>query len=316
MVAVVVGRFQVPSLSPGHEALLAKAVEHASRLIVFIGCGQPRGTVHDPLDYFTRKLMILDWHRRAGVRCPLSVLPIMDVPSDAQWVHALDATIMASLKDGETDVAMYGGRDSCGEVYRQLGRYPWYGVTHVNEQSGTELRRAVGPLSSADFRAGVIYASQQKYPTVYPTVDIVIHKKDEILLAQKKDGRAGRWYLIGGFVDPTDHSLEYAANREAREETGLELGPPVYCGSSFIGDWRYRHGPEAIISAVFCCQYIFGHAHARDDISEVEWVKRDDVAARLAPEHAGIWSTAKQYLDQFDFIDALKAQVQIRQEPE
>ncbi|MFH7326880.1 NUDIX domain-containing protein [Desulfurivibrio sp. C05AmB] len=54
-----------------------------------------------------------------------------------------------------------------------------------------------------------------------PTVDIIIELAGGIVLIQRKNPPPG-WALPGGFVDYGE-SLEEAAVREAREETGLEI---------------------------------------------------------------------------------------------
>lgn len=138
------------------------------------------------------------------------------------------------------------------------------------------------------------------YPTSFQAVDIVIHNKrtNEILLgskwqdktrtAPKKEKR-----FVGGFVDPADPSLEYAAMREKSEEAGisLELSKPLYIGSFRVDDPRYRESIHKIMSAVFYCEYLFGFAKAGDDIAAVEWVSLDNFRINyskpgyLAPEH-------------------------------
>lgn len=55
----------------------------------------------------------------------------------------------------------------------------------------------------------------------FPTVDIIIRVEGRIVLIERKNPPEG-WALPGGFVDYGE-SLEAAAIREAKEETGLDL---------------------------------------------------------------------------------------------
>jgi 8-oxo-dGTP diphosphatase len=61
----------------------------------------------------------------------------------------------------------------------------------------------------------------QVYRNPVPTVDIIIEIEDKIVLIERKNPPFG-WALPGGFVDYGE-SFETAAQREAKEETGLEV---------------------------------------------------------------------------------------------
>jgi len=61
----------------------------------------------------------------------------------------------------------------------------------------------------------------RSYKNPLPTVDIIIEATGGIVLIERKNKPLG-WALPGGFVDYGE-SLEQAAIREAREETGLHV---------------------------------------------------------------------------------------------
>lgn len=64
-------------------------------------------------------------------------------------------------------------------------------------------------------------ATVKTFLNPFPTVDIIIRVDEQIVLIERKNPPLG-WALPGGFVDYGE-SLEDAAVREAKEETGLDL---------------------------------------------------------------------------------------------
>ena len=78
------------------------------------------------------------------------------------------------------------------------------------------------------------------YRNPLPTVDIIIKTTQGIVLIERKNPPHG-WALPGGFVD-CGESLEQAAVREAKEETGLdiELIRQLYTYSDPARDHRFH----------------------------------------------------------------------------
>lgn len=263
---VIVARFQIDELHDAHKALIDYVRSRHKKVAIFIGISPVKVTRNNPLDYFTRKVMIEQAYP------DVHVLPIKDAGSDEVWSKELDKKIK-EVFEIET-VTLYGSRDSFIPHYK--GVFKTVELDSSSTISASEVRALVSDeiRKSPDFRAGVIYSAYNTYPKIYQTVDIVITRPREVLLAKKKADKGNKYRFVGGFVDPRlDTSLEEAAGREVYEETGgLELTKPKYYGSTIIDDWRYRREIDKIMTAVFTCEYIHGKPKASDDIDELEWV--------------------------------------------
>jgi bifunctional NMN adenylyltransferase/nudix hydrolase len=202
----------------------------------------------------------------------------MDHADDHEWSKELDRRIREVFPVGS--VTLYGGRDSFIPYYS--GQFPCREVepSAYVAASGTLERRnaSLEVRGSIDWRAGVVYAAYNRYPQVFPTVDIAVTRETdngglEILLARKPDEKSYR--LIGGFVDPTDNSLEAAARREVGEEAHIEISELKYIGSYLVDDWRYRNEIDKIMTTLFLAQYMFGAIQPDDDIEELKWFRLD-----------------------------------------
>ena len=125
-----------------------------------------------------------------------------------------------------------------------------------------------------------------KHP--YPTVDIIIEINEGILLIKRKNPPFG-WALPGGFVDYGE-SLEDAAIREAKEETGLnvELLSQFHTYSDPNRDQRMH-----TISTVFIAK-AEGEPKPADDAKDLAIFQKDSLPEKMAFDHRKI---LEDYLD-------------------
>jgi ADP-ribose pyrophosphatase YjhB (NUDIX family) len=121
-----------------------------------------------------------------------------------------------------------------------------------------------------------------KYLTPSPTVDIIIETGAGIVLIKRKNPPYG-WAIPGGFVDYGE-SVEHAAKREAKEETGLDIRLTGLLGvySAPERDPRFH-----TISTVFTGT-AEGMPVGLDDATEARVFSPDNLPEPLAFDHAKI----------------------------
>jgi bifunctional NMN adenylyltransferase/nudix hydrolase len=275
-VGVLVGRFQVPDLHEAHRELIDKVAGWHKKFLLMLGCSPTLVTRRNPLDFQSRKLMINAHYPE------IPIVPLMDCADDDEWSRDLDRRVREVFPVGT--VTLYGGRDSFIPHYH--GQFSCQEVEPSSYRifSGSSERKSasleVG--SSSDWRAGVVYAAYNRHPQVLPTVDVAVTRlradgETEILLARKPGEKNYR--LVGGFVEPSDSSLETVARREVMEETHVEISTPVYVGSFLVDDWRYRHEVDKIMTTVFIAEYMYGAIQPDDDIEELRWFRMNRTLA-------------------------------------
>jgi 8-oxo-dGTP pyrophosphatase MutT (NUDIX family) len=83
----------------------------------------------------------------------------------------------------------------------------------------------------------------------------------------------------GGKVEADDESYESAVSRE---ETGLEVGQPIYVTSSCsLPDWRANGAGITVHSSLFALRYIYGAPKGGDDAAYAVWFNLFDVEEKM-----------------------------------
>ena len=125
-------------------------------------------------------------------------------------------------------------------------------------------------------------AKIRQYKNPLPTVDIIIEVEGGIVLIKRKNKPLG-WAIPGGFVDYGE-SLEDAAVREAREETGLAV--------HLIRQFRTYSDPKRdprfhAISTVYIAK-AQGVPEAQDDAQDVGIFGQDNLPQDIVFDHRKI----------------------------
>jgi len=271
-VGVIIARFQTPYLHEGHLEILNQVITTHPRVIVFLGVSPLRCTKNNPLLYPVREAMLKEQFP------DIEVYPLEDVGDNDVWSKMLDKNI-SKIIGPNLKVVLYGSRDSFVKTYS--GKYTAIELVPTKIVSASVIRKQIGikAKNTIDFRAGIIHAVENQFPSIKATVDMAIVNFDtnELLLAQKPNETL--WRFPGGFTDPTqDFSAEDAAIRESLEETSLHVTVESYMGSSLVTDWRYKLETDKIMTFFYLMKYNGGTPGAADDIAHVKWFKFGEIA--------------------------------------
>ena len=126
-------------------------------------------------------------------------------------------------------------------------------------------------------------AETEGYLNPLPTVDIIIELENQGILLIKRKNIPSGWAIPGGFVDYGE-SLEDAAIREAKEETGLDVTLIRQFHTYSRPDRDPRHHS---IATVYIAK-ASGAPFAADDAAEVGIFTKDNLPRPIAFDHAEI----------------------------
>jgi hypothetical protein len=157
-VGVVIGRFQLPRLHAGHQALINHVLSQSDVTCILVGVAQ-KITLKNLLPYPAIESMIRGDYSASYGAGKLRIHPLLDVDgNDLQWSAEIDR-FLSLLFPGD-NITLWSGRDSFKPSY--LGKYrpvkDWYGFD--GNTNGSEVRNKIIEGNAYDneaFRAGIIY---------------------------------------------------------------------------------------------------------------------------------------------------------------
>lgn len=126
-------------------------------------------------------------------------------------------------------------------------------------------------------------------------IELVDRPGRPVVLIKRRNPPYG-WAVPGGFVD-VGESVERAAVREAREETGLEVRPRVLLG---IYSDPARDSRGHVATAVYVAE-AHGEPVAGDDAGEVGVFPLDALPHPLAFDHARVLADYQRFRETGDF---------------
>jgi ADP-ribose pyrophosphatase YjhB (NUDIX family) len=316
-VGVIVGDFQCAKLNDGYRELIDYVIkQNHHQIIIFLRIPGTCVSKKYPLSYMQRYHMI----RESYPDNLIWFCEIHDEPSMKVWSKTLDKTIEEcidmirtsypnnliwfceepSMKVcPKTDVIIYGLQSTplfliddnvyCGKY--KVDNFIPKNIKELNDlndliafdDNNISVRHSpdVIDIFNESFRRGIMYASNQRFDTMYQAIDIVIFsclstiKKDCKIVVGKKKIYRDEYILPGGFVDPLkDKTLRDTCIREAFEETNLQISTPIYVDSFVTDDYRYRYENDKIMTHL---HYAYAeniiNLKAGDDLSGVEVIE-------------------------------------------
>lgn len=139
-IGIIVGRFQVPELHPGHRYLIDKTIEMFDQVYILLGVSKElKPDKRNPLSFEARKTMLLEYYPQLNER----IFPIRDLGNWPLWVKGLDIWLEENISNlGE--IYLVGSRDSVPEKYKEYGgKFNIELLPEMPNESGTQTRESL-----------------------------------------------------------------------------------------------------------------------------------------------------------------------------
>ncbi|WP_119390208.1 NAD(+) diphosphatase [Taklimakanibacter lacteus] len=139
-------------------------------------------------------------------------------------------------------------------------------------------------MKDGGYRRHCVHCAADHFPRTDPVVIIVVRAGGQYLLGRQSSWPTGRYSALAGFLEPGE-TIEDAARREVREESGIRVGTISYVTSQ---PWPY---PSSLMIG------LIGEALNRDivvdetELEDARWFSREEIVQMLDGRHPEALST-------------------------
>ena len=307
---MLIGRFQ--PLHNAHLEIIKRCTALTDQLVIVAGSAKQPRTYKNPFTFDERAGMIRA--ATAGLSMRVYVEPNIDtIYNDQAWAVRVQG-IHSKYQILGTKTAIIGHKKDDSSFYLDMfPQWEFVNVEEIEPLSAVNIRdlyfkqdvnmrfiQGVVPETTFDFlmkfketdeyaqiiREREFVANYKKqyaslpYPPIFSTADAVVIQSGHVLMIRRRaEPGKGLWALPGGYVNAnTDRSVEDAAIRELREETGIKVPAPVLRGNikrSKVFDAIDRSPRGRIITHAFHIELPDGElpkVKGQDDADKARWV--------------------------------------------
>ena len=312
---MLIGRFQ--PLHNAHLEIIKRCTALTDQLVVVVGSANQPRTYKNPFTYSERERMIKA--ASAGLSLRVYTEPNIDtIYNDQAWAVRVQGIHSKYRILGTKDAVIGHKKDGSSFYLDMFPQWEFVNVEKIEPLGATDIRdlyfkrdcnmrfiQNVVPETTFDFlmkfkdtpeyeqiiREREFVANYKKqyaslpYPPIFSTADSVVIQSGHVLMIRRRaEPGKGLWALPGGYVNAnTDRSVEDAAIRELREETGIKVPAPVLRGNikrSKVFDAIDRSPRGRIITHAFHIELPDGElpkVKGQDDADKARWVPIADV---------------------------------------